>query len=59
MPYKAVHLRCTLGVYEKGMPEVRSRQLFGDVAEWLIAPDCKSGPYKARWFESIHLHQAK
>lgn len=28
------------------------------LAEWLIAPDCKSGPlYEVRWFESITLDQ--
>ena len=26
------------------------------MAEWSIAPDCKSGR-KARWFESISAHQ--
>ena len=29
----------------------------GQVVEWLMAPDCKSGRESVRWFESISAHQ--
>ena len=29
----------------------------GEVAEWLMAADCKSALLRVRWFESIPLHQ--
>jgi hypothetical protein len=32
----AVHLRCTIGAYEKGMTEVRNRQLFGVEASMVM-----------------------
>jgi hypothetical protein len=31
----------------------------GQVAEWSIAPDCKSGGFGLRWFESIPAHHSK
>ncbi len=30
---------------------------FGEVAEWLMAADCKSALLRVRWFESSPLHQ--
>ena len=30
---------------------------FGEVAEWLMAADCKSAGLHLRWFESSPLHQ--
>ena len=29
----------------------------GEVAEWLMAADCKSALLRVRWFESSPLHQ--
>ena len=29
----------------------------GQVAEWSIAPDCKSGDFGLRWFKSIPAHE--
>ena len=29
---------------------------YGQVVEWLMAPDCKSGRESVRWFESISAH---
>ena len=31
----------------------------GEVAEWLMAADCKSALLRVRWFESSPLHQRK
>ncbi|MFN7815308.1 MAG: hypothetical protein ACK5OQ_03610 [Burkholderiales bacterium] len=28
----------------------------GEMAEWLMAADCKSPLYRVRWLESIYLH---
>ena len=30
----------------------------GEVAEWLMAADCKSALLRVRWFESSPLHQS-
>ena len=30
----------------------------GEMAEWLMAADCKSALLRVRWFESSSLHQA-
>ena len=31
----------------------------GEVAEWLMAADCKSALLRVRWFESSPLHQRR
>ncbi len=31
--------------------------LYGGLAKWPNASDCKSAPLRVRWFESIILHQ--
>ena len=35
---------------------VLEESIFGQVVEWLMAPDCKSGRESVRWFESISAH---
>ena len=35
---------------------VLEKSIFGQVVEWLMAPDCKSGRESVRWFESISAH---
>ena len=35
---------------------VLDESIFGQVVEWLMAPDCKSGRESVRWFESISAH---
>ena len=38
---------------------VLEESIFGQVVEWLMAPDCRSGRESVRWFESISAHHEK
>jgi hypothetical protein len=48
----------TLGADKTGKIVVYSEVRRGEMAEWLMAADCKSALLRVRWFESSSLHQA-
>ena len=49
----------TKSIFSSIISNVLSDTNNGQVVEWLMAPDCKSGRESVRWFESILAHQNK